>query len=49
VLGGLLQPDPHSYFATQPRWRPTLPAKSGRFRMTGFLTFAGVGPQSRGQ
>ena len=38
-----------SYLTTQPRWRPTLPAKSGTFRMTDFLTFAGVDPQSRGQ
>jgi hypothetical protein len=49
VLLGLLQSDPSSYLATRPRWRPTLPAKSERFRMTDFLTFAGVDPQSRGQ
>jgi hypothetical protein len=49
VLIGLLQTDPGSYLATRPRWRPTLPAKSGTFRMTDFLTFAGVDPQSRGQ
>ena len=49
VLLGLLQTDPGSYLATQPRWRPTLPSKSGRFRMTDFLTFAGVDPASRGQ
>ena len=49
VLIGLLQTDEGSYLATQPRWRPTLPAKSGTFRMTDFLTFAGVDPQSRGQ
>jgi hypothetical protein len=49
VLIGLLQSDPSSYLATQPRWRPTLPAKNGTFRMTDFLTFAGVDPHSRGQ
>jgi hypothetical protein len=49
VLIGLLQSDPGSYLATQPRWRPTLPARSETFRMTDFLTFAGVDPQSRGQ
>jgi Animal haem peroxidase len=49
VLIGLLQADEGSYLATQPRWRPTLPGKSGTFRMTDFLTFAGVDPQSRGQ
>jgi hypothetical protein len=49
VLIGLLQTDEGSYLTTQPRWRPTLPAKSGTFRMTDFLTFAGVDPQSRGQ
>lgn len=49
VLIGLLQADEGSYLATQPGWRPTLPAKSGTFRMTDFLTFAGVDPQSRGQ
>ena len=30
-----------SYVSAQPRWRPTLPSKSGSFRMTDFLTFAG--------
>lgn len=49
VFIGLLRSDPGSYVASQPRWRPTLPAKSGSFRMTDFLTFAGVDPQSRGQ
>ena len=33
----------------QPTWQPTLPAKNGTFRMTDFLTFAGVDPHSRGQ
>jgi hypothetical protein len=49
VLLGLLQTDPGSYLATRPRWRPSLPSKDGTFGMTDFLTFAGVGPQSRGQ
>ncbi|HEX5900955.1 MAG TPA: heme peroxidase family protein [Solirubrobacteraceae bacterium] len=49
VLIGLLQTDPASYLAAQPRWRPTLPSTNGTFRMTDFLTFAGVDPASRGQ
>ena len=49
VFIGLLQADPASYVATQPRWQPTLPSKSGSFGMTDFLTFAGVDPKSRGQ
>ena len=49
VFIGLLQTDPGSYLATQPRWQPTLPSKNGTFRMTDFLTFAGVDPASRGQ
>ena len=49
VFVGLLQSDPGSYVATKPGWTPTLPSKSGTFRITDFLTFAGVDPQSRGQ
>jgi hypothetical protein len=49
VFIGLLQSDPGSYLATQPRWQPTLPSRDGTFRMTDFLTFAGVDPRSRGQ
>src|SRR5207302_9912838 len=49
VLVGLLQSDPGSYLAVEPRWRPTLPARNGTFRMTDFLTFAGVDPGSRRQ
>jgi hypothetical protein len=49
VLVGLMQTDAGSYLATQPRWRPTLPSETGTFRMTDFLTFAGVDPASRGQ
>jgi hypothetical protein len=50
VILGLLQSDPGSYLAVQPRWRPTLPGReAGDFRMVDFLTFAGVDPKSRGQ
>ena len=49
VFIGLLRTDPGSYLATNPRWQPTLPSRNGTFRMTDFLTFAGVDPQSRGQ
>ena len=49
VFIGLLQTDTHSYLSVQPNWRPTLPSRNGSFRMTDFLTFAGVDPESRGQ
>jgi hypothetical protein len=49
VFVGLLQSDPNAYLATQPRWQPTLPTRNGSFRITDFLTFAGVDPQTRGQ
>jgi Animal haem peroxidase len=49
VFVGLLQSDPGSYLAASPRWQPTLPGKDGSFRMTDFLTFAGVDPRTRGQ
>jgi hypothetical protein len=46
VIIGLLQLDPQSYLADEPRWRPTLPQRNGRvngnFRMVDFLSFAGV-------
>ncbi len=39
-----------SYLSFDPRWRPTLPGRvRSDFRMTDFLTFAGVDPVSRGQ
>ena len=44
VIIGLLQLDQRSYLADDPRWRPTLPTRSGRvtgdFTMVDFLTFA---------
>ena len=51
VIIGLLKSDPGSYLAVAPRWRPTLPSRvgGGDFRMTDFLTFAGVDPASRRQ
>ena len=53
VFIGLLQTDPASYLVKEPGWRPTFPRRdgtsSGPFRMTDFLTFAGVDPGSRGQ
>jgi hypothetical protein len=52
VFLGLLKLDKNSYFSER-RWRPTLPTRSGEvtgdFRMTDFLTFAGVDPTARGQ
>jgi len=52
VLLGLLKLDENSYYSER-RWRPTLPTRSGQvtgdFRMTDFLTFAGVDPATRGQ
>ena len=49
VFIGLMQTDPGSYLAAQPSWKPTVPSANGQFRMTDFLTFAGVDPASRGQ
>jgi hypothetical protein len=50
VFIGLLQLDPNSYLARNPRWRPTLPSRTrGAFTMVDFLTLAGVDPASRGQ
>jgi hypothetical protein len=46
VIIGLLQLDRDSYLSDDPRWRPTLPTRSGQvtgdFRMIDFLNFAGV-------
>jgi Animal haem peroxidase len=46
VIIGLLELDRDSYLADEPRWRPTLPIRSGKvtgdFRMVDFLSFAGV-------
>ena len=49
VLVGLINSDPGSYLVQQPRWTPTLTSAGAGFRMTDFLTFAGVDPASRGQ
>ena len=53
VFIGLMQLDSDSYLAANPRWRPTLPTRSGRvtgdYRMVDFLRFAGVDPGTRGQ
>lgn len=49
VIIGLLQTDPASYLVQKPKWKPTLPSKGATFKMTDFLTFAGVDPASRGQ
>lgn len=50
VFIGLLKSDPASYLTVTPGWTPTLPSRTpGTFRMTDFLTFAGVDPTSRGQ
>jgi hypothetical protein len=49
VLIGLIAADPASYLTQRPRWTPTLTSAGASFRMTDFLTFAGVDPASRGQ
>lgn len=53
VILGLLKLDDSSYLNVRPRWRPTLPTRSGAvtgdFDMADILTFAGVDPTSRGQ
>ena len=51
VIIGLIQAERDSYLSVAPNWLPTLPARDGpaSFRMTDFLTFAGVDPASRGQ
>jgi Animal haem peroxidase len=47
VVIGLLQTDPSSYLTLQPAWVPTLQNPGANFRMTDFLTFAGVDPATR--
>jgi heme peroxidase len=47
VLIGLMQSDPGSYLVAQPSWQPTLQNPGAGFRMTDFLTYAGVDPASR--
>jgi hypothetical protein len=47
VLIGLLQSDPNSYLVQQPSWQPTLQNPGPGFRMTDFLTYAGVDPTTR--
>jgi hypothetical protein len=51
VLIGLIYSDPASYVNAKPKWKPMLPSGSvgTSFKMTDFLTFAGVDPASRGQ
>lgn len=48
VFIGLLQSDAGSYLSANPRWTPELGSRSPSFRMSDFLTFAGVDPRSRG-
>jgi hypothetical protein len=47
VVIGLLESDPASYLVQQPGWTLTLQRPGASFRMTDFLTFAGVDPASR--
>jgi hypothetical protein len=49
VLIGLIQSDPNSYVNVSPKWTPTVPIKNASlgFRMTDFLTYAGVDPTTR--
>jgi hypothetical protein len=49
VLVGLIESDPNSYVNVNPNWAPTVPIKNASlgFRMTDFLTYAGVDPTSR--
>ena len=51
VLIGLIYSDPVSYVNAKPKWKPMLPngTVGTGFKMTDFLTFAGVDPASRGQ
>ncbi len=49
VLIGLIQSDPNSYVNVTPSWTPTASIKDASlgFRMTDFLTYAGVDPTTR--
>ena len=47
VIIGLLQTDPGSYLVQRPDWTPTLQNPGSSFRMTDFLTYAGVDPATR--
>ena len=47
VVIGLLQSDPSSWIVQKPDWTPTLQNPGPAFRMTDFLTFAGVDPATR--
>src|SRR5207249_4691359 len=49
VIIGLLQTDPAGYLTAHPNWQPTLPSKSGQFKIIDLLTYARVDPTSRGQ
>ena len=50
VIIGLLQTDPASYLTVAADVEADAAARQdGTFRMTDFLTFAGVDPHSRGQ
>jgi hypothetical protein len=49
VLLGLLLADPTSYLSRNPAWRPTLGPGGSDYDVTGFLRFAGVDPDTRGQ
>ena len=51
VIVGLIKSDPASYVNAKPNWKPMLPTGNvgTSFKMTDFLTFAGVDPASRGQ
>jgi hypothetical protein len=37
VLDGVIAADPESYFALEPSWSPTLPARGETFRLTDLL------------
>jgi hypothetical protein len=49
VIVSLLQTVPEELRDSAAGLEPTLPSRSGSFRMSDFLTYAGVDPASRGQ